>query len=48
MSGKMSNSLSFVGAMKIARHVAASEWSDEWYSPTVLGSLSEGAGSPKG
>ena len=30
MSGKMSNSLSFVGAMKIARNVAVFEWHVEW------------------
>ena len=29
--------------MKIARNVAVSELHDEWYSPIVPGSLSEGA-----
>ena len=33
--------------MKIARNVALSERSDEWYAPHP-GSLSEGAGSPQG
>ena len=38
--------LSFVGAMKIARNVPVSDRHDEWYSPTVPGSLPEGAGTP--
>ena len=37
----------FVGAMKIARNVAVSGRCDEWHAPHP-GSLSEGAGSPKG
>ena len=37
----------FVGAMKIARNVAASERYVEWYAP-IPGSLSEGAGTPNG
>ena len=41
------NILSFVGAMKIARNVAVSGRYVEWYAPHP-GSLSEGAGSPKG
>ena len=32
----------FVGAMKIARNLAVSDWHDEWYAP-IPGSLSEGA-----
>ena len=43
MNGKSQNLLSFVGAMKIARNVPVSDRHDEWYSPTVPGSLSEGA-----
>ena len=38
---------SFVGAMKIARNVAVSDRPVEWHPP-IPGSLSEGAGSPKG
>ena len=34
--------------MKIARNVAVSDRHDEWYSPTVPGSLPEGAGTPNG
>ena len=41
MSGKMSNSLRFVGAMKIARNVAVSGRHVEWYSPTPAPSLRE-------
>ena len=41
MSGTVSNPLSFVGAMKIARNVAVFEWHVEWHSRP--GSLSEGA-----
>ena len=37
------NIQSFVGAMKIARNVVVSGRRVEWYSPTVPGSLSEGA-----
>ena len=37
------NTQSFVGAMKIARNVPVSGRHDEWYSPIVPGSLSEGA-----
>ncbi len=48
MNGKRNRFLSFVGAMKIARNVAVSGRHVEWYSPTVPGSLSEGAGTPKG
>ena len=42
------NIQSFVGAMKIARNVVVPGRRVEWYSPTVPGSLSEGAGSPQG
>ena len=41
MNGKMSNLLSFVGAMKIARNVAISERYDEWHSPFPAPSLRE-------
>ena len=41
MNGKMSNSLSFVGAMKIARNVAVSERLVEWYAPLPAPSLRE-------
>ena len=34
----------FVGAMKIARNLPVSGRYIEWYSPTVPGSLPEGAG----
>ena len=47
MNGIMSNSLSFVGAMKIARNVAISERHVEWNAP-LPGSLSEGAVTPFG
>ncbi len=43
MNGKRNRFLSFVGAMKIARNLAVSGRYVEWYSPTVPGSLSEGA-----
>ena len=43
MNGKTHSLLSFVGAMKIARNVAASERHIEWYAP-IPGSLREGAG----
>ena len=33
--------MSFVGAMKIARHVAVSEWHIEWYAPFPAPSLRE-------
>ena len=42
MNGKSQNSLSFVGAMKIARNPTVSERLVEWYAP-IPGSLSEGA-----
>ena len=42
MNGEMYPSLSFVGAMKIARNLAVSERHIEWYPP-LPGSLSEGA-----
>ena len=31
----------FVGAMKIARNLPISEWSDEWHSPIPAPSLRE-------
>ena len=37
----------FVGAMKIARNVPVSGWSDEWYAPLPAPSLRELA-RPKG
>ena len=43
MNGKRKRFLSFVGAMKIARNVVVPGRRVEWYSPTVPGSLSEGA-----
>ena len=46
MNGKIHNIQSSVGAMKIARNVAASGRSVEWYAP-IPGSLSEGAGTPE-
>jgi len=41
MSGTVSNSLSFVGAMKIARNLPVSERHDEWHSPIPAPSLRE-------
>ena len=41
MNGKPHNLLSFVGAMKIARNVAASERHVEWYAPLPAPSLRE-------
>ena len=41
VNGTMSKSLSFVGAMKIARNVAVSGQWGEWYSPTPAPSLRE-------
>ena len=37
----MENLLSSVGAMKIARNVAVSEWYDEWVQPLPAPSLRE-------
>ncbi len=47
MNGTISNPQSSVGAMKIARNVPVSGRYVEWYAPHP-GSLSEGAGTPKG
>ena len=41
MNGKIQNHQSFVGAMKIARNVAASGRYVEWYSPFPAPSLRE-------
>ena len=41
MNGTVSPSLSFVGAMKIARNVPVSERYDEWHSPFPAPSLRE-------
>ena len=41
MNGEMSPPLSFVGAMKIARNLPASEWYVEWHPPLPAPSLRE-------